>query len=214
VLPELEPAPVLELEPVPEPVSLRSAGRRFAPDSVVEPPLLPLMPAPLPLLMPELVAPEPEVPLMSLPVLPPMPEAPVLPEVEPPLVLPLEDPLSMLLPVLPDVEPPLMPPVDAPPMPELLPMPEVPELMPEEEPVPPVLPADEPEPIEPAPVLCAKLAPASAIAETNTAIVVFFMSAPFPFHWETTQSGRGTGKTGQRRLRLPSQCRRSGGTAK
>src|SRR6476659_8956546 len=97
---------------------------------------------------------------------------------------PVHEPLSMLLPVLPEVEPPLMPPVDPLLMPELLPMPDDPDLMPEEV---PALPEDEPEPIEPAPVLSAKLAPASAIAETNTAIVVFFIFAPYPFHWENAQ---------------------------
>jgi hypothetical protein len=69
-------------------------------------------------------------------------------------------------PVLPPVEPPLMP-------------------------LEPLLMPVEPEPVdEPAPVLCAKEAPASAMAETKIAIVVFFMSAPFPLVGSTRGCAR------------------------
>jgi hypothetical protein len=98
----------------------------------------------------------------------------LMPLLEPPLIPP---PVPLLIPeeepVLPEVEPPLMS------------LPVLP-LMPEEPVLPPLMPllvppVDEPGLIEPVPVLCAKEAPASAIAETKIAIVVFFMSAPFPF---------------------------------
>jgi hypothetical protein len=123
-------------------VPVRLLGRRLAPDSVVLPLLLPLMPAPVP----------PEAGSLLI----------VLPELEPPL-------MSLLPPMVEELEEPA-------PMPdEVLPAPEVP--MPV---LPPLglllmLSELEPEPIEPAPVLCANAAPASAIAETRIAIEVFFI---------------------------------------
>lgn len=116
--------------------------------------------------------PEPEPPMLELPVLPPP-----LEPLEPP------EPLLPEVPVVLESELPLRPePLVLPPMPEPLlvpPMPDVPDVPPAPDEEPLLMPAP-PLPLPEEPEDCATAEPASANADTRTARANFFMSTPSP----------------------------------